>query len=83
MLQKKSEIWDMILSQKSKLDTLIPPEQIVSLLKARLNSTTSLVTRVYLKVRGIRREPHRFPENPGQLLRRVLVLRAFLGKAGS
>jgi hypothetical protein len=87
----QKEIESLLLSRKSILDNLIPPEKIIKFMKNELSPKTSLTAKIVSNVKfgrtriytafGIKGTPQR-PKitqlDRAELLRRILALRSFL-----
>jgi hypothetical protein len=87
----QKEIETLLLSRKSILDDLIPPEKIIKFMKNGMSPKTSLTAKIVSKVKSSRSRIYNAfgiketPERPriaqmdrAELLRRVLALRSFL-----
>jgi asparagine synthetase B (glutamine-hydrolysing) len=91
-LKYQKEIESSLLSQKSILDELIPPEKIIKFMRNGLSSKTLLMTRGWSKVKsngyrvvnafgkiiGSQRPPKINDTSHAEMLRRILVIRSFL-----
>jgi hypothetical protein len=88
----QNEIETLLLSRKSVLDDLIPPEKIIKFMKYELSPKTTLAAKIVSKFKSSRSristafgENKKAPESPkirqidrAELLRRILALRSFL-----